>query len=567
MDFLFRYIIPVLVITLSLSACNHSSSDRESQNTPEPGTVFNPDDSDIQEPDSWYENPGNSVLRVELKTLIEPGGYTLDDINSDTNPHDDFKPEIKVHFQSDDFADDGSSSNATLRIRGNTTRLAAQKSYRVKLDSKKELWRGERRLQLNKHPWDITRVRNKLSFDLFNTIPHLPGLRTQFVHLFIDGQDYGLFTHVEHVGKEYLTNRNWHKDDNLYKAEIFHFYYVDKLKLDEKGQPVDKKAFEQILEIKRGKDHRKLLQMIAGIEDQSTDFTTIFDKHFNRNNYLSWFAATILTGNQDTVAHNFYLYNPAGSDRFYFIPWDYDDAWGYDQQVSRHGESDNYYSARWRRGIGNWWRVPLHRRFLQQPGNLSDLLKAMDEIRANYLNNTAIQTLLDSYHAQIKPLVSRSPDLEHLSIKTGDREARIEIWQDEYNRLIEEPARAQQDFIASLEHPMPFWLHPPVAENGILRLSWDSSHDLQGDQISYDVTVASSPGFETGTTVINQTGITGTYLNYPVNLAPGKYYFRVVARDSKQPDTNWQISFNLYEEENRYYYGILMFETGVSPDS
>ncbi len=529
-----------------------------------PASIFVPDDSDIQDPGVWYENSSHQVLKVQLTTVTDPGGYTLEDVNNDTNPHDDFKPEINVHFQSDDFGNDGSLSNATLRQRGNTSRLAAQKSYRIKLDSKERLWRGERRLQLNKHPFDITRVRNKLSFDLFSTIPHLPALRTQFVQLAIDGQDYGLFTHVEHVGKEYLLNRNWDKDSGLYKAELFHFYYVDALKLDGNGQPADEEKFEQILEIKRGSEHRKLLQMIAGVEDESNDFATVFNKYFNRNNYLSWLAATILMGNWDTVSKNFYLYNPAGSDKFYFIPWDYDDAWGFDQQVLRQGggEFNNYYSARWRRGVSNWWRVPLHRRFLQQPGNLDDLIKAVAEIRSRYLNDTAIQALLDSYRPQVEPLISRPPDFVHLPIAAVGRQARLTAWQDEYGRLIQELIHNHRDFIDFLERPMPFWSHKPVLEDGILSVSWDASYDLQGDEISYDITIASSHEFEASTIVLDQQGVTETYLNLPLNLTPGSYFLRIIARDSKQPETNWQTSFDLYEKDNRYYYGVLHFRVG-----
>jgi len=48
---------------------------------------------------------------------------------------DDFKPEIKVYITMDSFPDDGQLSNAMLRQRGNSTRDAEQKSYRIKLDN------------------------------------------------------------------------------------------------------------------------------------------------------------------------------------------------------------------------------------------------------------------------------------------------------------------------------------------------------------------------------------------------------------------------------------------------
>ncbi len=36
----------------------------------------------------------------------------------------------------------------------------------------------------------------------------------------------------------------------------------------------------------------------------------------------------ILTNNTDTTSQNYYLYNPINTENFYFLPWDYDYAWG-----------------------------------------------------------------------------------------------------------------------------------------------------------------------------------------------------------------------------------------------
>jgi len=51
-------------------------------------------------------------------------------------------------------------------------------------------------------------------------MPHFPSLRTQFVNLWIDNglgsEDFGLYTHTEFIGKEYVQNRGMAKDDNLY---------------------------------------------------------------------------------------------------------------------------------------------------------------------------------------------------------------------------------------------------------------------------------------------------------------------------------------------------------------
>jgi len=290
-----------------------------------------------------YNTAAADVLNVQLKLVLSEGnceisddgvedysGCTLEDVNNDTNRKDKFKPEVKVHFQAGDFPDDGSVSNATLRQRGGYSRFAPQKSYRIKLDSKKKLWRGERKLQVNKHPWDLVRIRNKLSFDVMKNIPYLPSLDSQFVKLEMDNKNYGIFTHIEKIDKYFLTKRNWDKDSPIYKIQGFRFNDSSDYAIGADGQPVNLEEFEKGLEIKRGKNHAKLAEMIAAVNDPNNNFQTdVLEKHFNRNNYLVWMAVNILMGNLDVSDFNVYLLNLKGTDDFYFVPWDYTDTWGF----------------------------------------------------------------------------------------------------------------------------------------------------------------------------------------------------------------------------------------------
>jgi hypothetical protein len=45
-------------------------------------------------------------------------------------------------------------------------------------------------------------------------------------------------------------------------------------------------------------------------KDEDAPFAATFSHYFNRNNYLSWLATTILLGNPDTINQNFGLYQP-----------------------------------------------------------------------------------------------------------------------------------------------------------------------------------------------------------------------------------------------------------------
>ncbi len=535
-------------------------------------SVFVPDPTDLVEPSGLYYPEPPDVLNVQVRTVIQAGacvpgdytGCTLADVNNDTDPYDNFKPQIKVHFQADDFPDDGLPSNATLRIRGKTSRLADQKSYRIKLDSKKNLWRKERKLQLNKHPWDLTRVRNKLSFDLMRDIPNLPSLRTQFVHLSIDGTDYGLYTHVENVGKEYLKNRNWDKDSPTYKAENFTFRMDPKLNLDANGQPVDLDAFETILEIKRGDEHSKLIQMLTAVNDNNNDFRAdVFDKYFNQNNYLSWLSVNVLMGNRDTINQNFYLHNPKGTERFYFLPWDYDDTWGFADQPDNVAQGLGIPHRQL--SVGTWWNVPLHRRFLEQPNGLALLTRAVTEIKNTYLNKAKIQARLDAYHDLVFPLATGQPDIDYLpTTKSSTAEIKQE-YNEVYASLVNKVQQNYDDFIQHQEDPMPFWMDPPTVHGTTVSFSWDDAVDLQGDSVTYDLDIATTPDFKSGTIKHSITGLTSPTYDLVWPLPKGDYYMRVIARDSADPAAHWQIAFDdIYDPaKDISYFGVQKFHVDI----
>ena len=157
---------------------------------------------------------------------------------------------------------DATASNATIRVRGNSSSVRPQKSYKLDLDDEAGLWRGQSNIALNKHAFDATRLRNKLYFDLLRPVEDISSLRTQFVHLYIKDEtagqtaftDYGLFTQAEVPTKKYLANHGLDSQGYLYKAISFNFEASDALKnFDDPA--FDQAAFDQILSCKGRQDN------------------------------------------------------------------------------------------------------------------------------------------------------------------------------------------------------------------------------------------------------------------------------------------------------------------------
>ncbi|MBL0230753.1 MAG: CotH kinase family protein [Moraxellaceae bacterium] len=538
----------VLAIMLaSLAACGGGGDDAPSPQvtptpTPTPTPVLDTQEAAaIKDDVAVYAVEKNQVLKATV-TTTDTSTWTFADVNNDADDSDANVPEIDAHFVIDGFADDGKAKNATLRLRGHSTRLADQKSYRIKLAKDAGLWRGEQTLQFNKHPYDLIRVRNKLAFDLFRDIPHIPSLRTQFVQMQITNfdksgkqyatNDYGLFTHVEKMGKEYLVNRKLPTDGNIYKAEDFEFFLNDNLTLDDKGAALNKDNFEKTLGLEAdNKNHQTLIAMLTALNDDSKSFDTVFGQYFDKSNYLTWLATSILMGNRDTINQNFALYQPKDSNKFYFLPWDYDGAFGFEGQPDQKKAGELY--APWQLSVANWWSVPLHKRFLQDPKHLTELKQAIDEVYSQHLTEAKIKAKLDGYKPLVQPLISTTPDKTFLPVV--DNVGFLQEWQSEYTRIAKVPKQNYDHFLASLESPMPFYQAAEILPDGMLRLGWDVATDLQGDAVNYTVQWSTSPDFKT---VLGQQNLTATEIMMP-KLPNGVYYLKSLLKIAKEYTTSF----------------------------
>lgn len=558
-----------LCMLLLLSAC---SSNDDNDNPPidsddpvDPGSQV----AAITEPAGLFQRDGYdtvNVVRLDVKTVTTPGvctiddmsGCTLADVNADIDSNDDFKVDIPVHFQGADLPDDGQVTNAGLRQRGGFTRLAPQKSYRVKLDSKEVLWRNERRLQMNKMPYDTSRIRNKVSFDLMQSIPNLPSLSTQFVNLWIDDgegpEDYGLFTHTEYVGKEYLAKRGWDTDDHIYKIEEFVFSEsdLDFLALDEDGEPLDVDRFETRLEIERGDDHRKVIEMINAVNDKSRSFESILDQYFDAENVLTWITVNLLLHQTDAITHNFYLYNPLNSDKFYFMPWDYDGTFAVEQEPANSFEKDEllrrlYY------GYGKGRASNFLNRFYRMSGFHQSVLAKADQLRNNQLMDSTINQMTSQYAAVVSPYASQQPDIDNNTSYEQGNSSQFASY-----------VAQNHDALRNYGIPLPpKWRTPNFSSDQVM-FRWEAAHDFNDDTTTYDVEVSSSPGFEVGNVLVMETGIPESERDgYSIDLSQigsGKRYARLTARVTTNPDEFWQTASNRPELDGEIRVGVLEFD-------
>ncbi len=504
------------------------------------------------EPFAQPSAAAQTLFVLDLTSMPRAGGPTVADLDLDTDQDRKPHPSVPVIVRAADFGQGVTAPNGTLELRGHSGRRTDQKSYTIKLDDDGPAWQGTHTIQLNKHAYDLTRLRNKLSFDLFAALPELTTLRTTFVQLRIDGRDYGLFTQVEHVGTRYLREHGFGVAAPLYKAEQFEFLPLSALK-PATDPAYSEPAFERILEIKGSDDHSRLLAMLADLNDPQQPINQVFERHFDRKAYLTWMAINVLLRNLDSSSQNFYLVCPTGTDRWRFIPWDFDGAWGFYDQPSQK----DLLLPRWRNGLANWWGTLLHRRFFSEPTNLRQFDERLTELAATFFTRERIAALIDSYRPIVQAAITREPDAHLLPTVPGDPSTALSQWQAEVDRLASIVQTEATRFHQLLDRPMPFFLGAPANVAGRTKLNWDPSIDLQGDPIAYDITVAPTPTLETP--IFQATALDAIDLTLPDPLPPGRYYWQVIARDPRHPDTSWQLPFDELTIAGTRHLGLSTF--------
>lgn len=458
----------------------------------------------------------NNAVRFEDETHVDTEVYAdaLVQVGDETGP----QPGMLGYGETE--------SNATIRIRGNSSSLLPQKSYKLSLNDEAGLWRGQSNIALNKHAFDATRIRNKLYFDLAKNLSDVPSIRTQFVRLFVKDEtsgstqfvDYGLYTQAEVPTKKYLSNHGLDRAGYLYKAINFNFETNDLIK-NYDDPAFDEKAMETVISCRGRQDNSRLMEMIAALNDTSNDIDDIIDTYFDRDNYMQWLAFNLLMGNRDTTMQNYFLYSPLNGSKFYFVPWDGDTSL-MRTEYQMEGEEA---IADWEWGIGNYWGVLLHQRFLRKAGNRADLEQVVEEMHA-WLNKETVDQMAAGYYETVAPCIYSMPDYLYLQHTRSEVEYIL-------SKLGDEVEENYRNFKDSLTDPMPFWLYAAEDDGAGVTLNWEAAYDFEGLPFTYRILVSRYPDMRSP--LVDQAGLVTTSLTVPRSaLGSGEFYWKVVATRS-----------------------------------
>ncbi len=515
------------------------------------------EDKGIYEQDSDIYDVYISVFptKNDAGEMIDLSAFALHSARDHSyNPVLNCNVQILSEGQKPDPLLDLDHKNATIRVRGNSSRGASYKSYKVKLEEEAGTFLGQKNLNINKHAGDVSKISTKLQTDLLAHMDDIASYRTYYMRLWIrdaslpeEEQEfvyYGLYTEIEQPNKTYLETRGLSSNAVMYKASDFSFALNDALRnVDDPAY--SEEEFETVLSIREGSNHEKLLAMLADVNDPARDFGEIFETYFDEDNYLTWLAFNLLMGNEDIINHNYIIYSPENALSWYFIPWDFDGALRFGEYRSSFSQPDSL------RGIQTLNTGILHRRYFRLEGSIEKLDDKMRELLDTVVTQERVDGLIDSYKPVLEKTMPLYPDIDLLDMSPAELIPYIDGM---YDGILDN----YEAFRRALEYPAPMFVSmPEVRSDGTIRFAWDASYSYQGRPITYNVRVYEDPRMQD--LVFEQTGIEQTECISAQSLPEGTYYLKVTAVDSQG---NEQFSLEHVDGDNLFVFGLLEFEIG-----
>ena len=110
-------------------------------------------------------------------------------------------------------------SNVGIRLRGNTSRNAAKKSFKVSFNTFTAggKWNGLEKMNLNGNHNDPSMMRARMVWEYMRAQGYIAP-RISHIRLYINDEYRGLYINVEHVDEEFLKKRFKHAHGNLWKC-------------------------------------------------------------------------------------------------------------------------------------------------------------------------------------------------------------------------------------------------------------------------------------------------------------------------------------------------------------
>ncbi|MCX7876408.1 MAG: CotH kinase family protein [Melioribacteraceae bacterium] len=236
------------------------------------------------------------------------------------NPLSDSMHVCSVKLKNKHF--DSTLTNVAIRIRGNTSRTAQKKSFKISFNTfqKGREFYDVEKLNLNGEHNDPSIARSKLSWNLFQKNGFIAS-RANHALVYINNTFMGVYINVENIDDEFLKKRFGDDSGYLFKC-LYGASLAPGSNNYEPETHEENPDFSQLNRLIKILDQTPLINLPDSLE-----------KILCVDEFLKYEAMNVLIGQWDDYwsnMNNYYLYFDTQINKFRWIPYDYDNTFGID---------------------------------------------------------------------------------------------------------------------------------------------------------------------------------------------------------------------------------------------
>lgn len=173
--------------------------------------------------------------------------------------------------------------------------------------------RGERYVTLNNNHQSPGVIEQCLAYYVFRKAG-IAAPKCNFSKVKSQGNDLGVYSHIEDVKAPLLKRHFENSTGNLYEGNVsdFHQNLVGRFQKKNTNTQSDRSDLDLV---------------VSALDGDHSDFYSALDVHIDMDEFLTFAALEALLGHSDSYTggqSNYYIYRDLEDDRFHFIPWGVD---------------------------------------------------------------------------------------------------------------------------------------------------------------------------------------------------------------------------------------------------
>lgn len=276
-----------------------------------------------------------------------------------------------------------------IRLHGAVSQGYPKKSFRIALNTPVQFLDLTRTHQwiLNAAFIDPSLMRHKLSYDLFRSLSTTNAPRyaagSRFVEVFLNNDYQGVYLLMERVNRRLLNLRQFDTNDFahsvIYKAvdHSANFGQPGHAGYEQQEPDLEKKQYWQPIE--------EFNKFVA--TSKKEEFFNNIESFLNLDNAIDFHLLVLLTCNSDGITKNYFFCRngqekPPLTERFFFVPWDYDGTFGRNWDGSKYPHNV-------------WLSNHLFDRLMEDKNYRSRFANRWNELRQNQFSEQAINNMID----------------------------------------------------------------------------------------------------------------------------------------------------------------------------